>query len=174
MGGSGVGRTSGEYPTPVTQEQFNGFVNEARNFFEEQRTEMGAVRSMLAEGQATMAVLRNDSATYLKRSDDASSKINLLTQKEAIRADREQRESVRPATDLPAAKPTIWDRLKDDLLSKILGVVALAIVIIGYHQLALFMTAHPSISPSGEGFTDPAKHDHPRESFPVSAPSSKP
>jgi hypothetical protein len=174
MGGSGVGRTSGEYPVPVTQEQFNGFVNEARNFFEEQRTEMGAVRSMLAEGQATMAVLRSDSATFLKRSDDASSKINLLTQKEAIRADREQREPASPATGLPAARPTVWERLKDDLLSKILGVVALAIVILGYHQLALFMTAHPSISPSGEGFTEPAKHDHSHESFPVSAPSAKP
>lgn len=169
-----AGRQSGEYPVPVTQEQFGGFYDEFRNYTKEAREWMATVNRQLADGQATMAVLRADSATYLKRSDEHSSKINLLTQKEGIRLDREKREEVRHPNGLPALKPTIWERLKDNLLEKALGVVALAVLMIGYHEVAMFMIAHPSLAPSGEGFSAPRQeHERGREpvqSLPMSAP----
>jgi hypothetical protein len=163
------GRSSGEYPVPVTQEQFTGFVDECRGFFAEQRTEMTAVRTMLSEGQSTMAVLRSDSASFVRRSDEASSKINLLVQKEAVRADREKRNETEAARGDHPATLAFWDKLKEDLLGKIIGLIAIAILMVAYHELATFMAAHPSIAPNGDGFAEP-KHDRGRDTAPASFP----
>lgn len=176
---SPAGRQSGEYPVPVTQEQFGGFTEEFRGFAKDVKGWMAEVNRQLSDGQATMAVLRQDSASYVKRSDEASSKINLLTQKEAVRADRERQAERRipsSAFGTPVPKPTVWEKFKEDLINNIIKLVALAVIVVGYHEVAVFMAAHPSITPDGEGFTAP-KHDRGREpiqTIPASAPISAP
>lgn len=186
MGGSGVGRTSGEYIVPVTQATFDGFAGEVRTFISEQREDNNVIRSLLSDGAATMAVLRSDSATFLKRSDEASSKIRLLAEREAVRADREKRAETRqqPAFTTPSAPPPpppeqsgFWADAWLDLRKKAIGLVALGALLIAYDQVRIFIINHPSIAADGEGFTNAQKHEHDRGREPVvplPAPASIP
>jgi hypothetical protein len=177
MGGSGSARSSGEYPVPVTQEQFNGFVEEARGFFTEQRTEMASVRSMLSDGQATMAVLRRDTAEYRTKSDEASSKIRLLIQNEAVRTDREKRAETVPLPSL-ASKPTFSDLIKDKFMSALAMVVVAVVMATGWTLLRGYVIDHPNVP--GEENPPPAKHEHHGDrdvvpaGIPASSPASKP
>lgn len=171
---SPAGRTSGEWAAPVTQGEFSGFATEVRGFMAEQRTQNGVIMSMLAEGQSTMAVLRRDTAEYKNRSDEASSKIRLLAQSEAVRVDREKREETQALPVALPPKPTFWELIKD----KLLGYAVLAACLIIYDVGRQWVIAHPALSPDGEGFSIPKKeHERGREpvqAAPVGIPANAP
>jgi hypothetical protein len=156
MGGSGTGRASGEWSAPVSQEQFNGFVDEFRSYTRDAREWMGTVNRQLSDGQTTMAVLRNDSATYLKHADEASSKIRLLTIAESVRTDREKREETVALPALPP-KQTFTDLLKDKFLSALAMVVVAVCMATGWTLLRSYVAEHPNVP--GEEAPVPAKHD---------------
>jgi hypothetical protein len=174
MAGSGANRSSGEWAAPVTQGQFDGFAGEVRTFMGEQRTQNGVIMSMLGEGQSTMAVLRRDTAEYRTKSDEASSKIRLLTQNEAIRADREKRDETVALPALPPPKPTFWQNATDELSKKFISALAVVILIVAYQELRSFVIAHPSLTGDGEGFTSPLKDHHGNRELPQAVPVSAP
>ena len=172
---SPAGRTSGEYPLPVSQEQFDGFATEVRGFMGEQRSQNSVIMSMLSEGQATMAVLRRDTGEYKKRSDEASSKIRLLIQSDAIRKDREEQGAIRPVPPAPPPKLTFWQDAFDELRKKAVSVAAVIILVIAYDQLQKFFAAHPALAADGDGISLPVKEHHgDRAAVPASTPSPSP
>jgi hypothetical protein len=154
---SPAGRTSGEW---AAQGEFSGFATEVRGFMAEQRTQNGVIMSMLAEGQSTMAVLRRDTAEYKNRSDEASSKIRLLAQSEAVRVDRERREETQTLPALPPPKPTFWQDAVDELRKKAISVIAVVALYICYDQLQKFMAFHPAAGIDGDGISLPSKDEH--------------
>jgi hypothetical protein len=176
---------SGEYPVPVTQEQFNGFVAEFRAYTQDAREWMASVNKQLSEGEATMAVLRSDSAEFRKRSDDQSSKINLLIVNDKVRAASEDRKdeearldaamhAATPSAPAPVPpKPGFWSEAWDDLRKKAIGLIALALLLIIYDQFRIFVIAHPALTSDGEGFKS-APHHGERSDYPQPAPTSNP
>jgi hypothetical protein len=177
---SPAGRQSGEYAAPVTQEQFSGFVNEFHIYTQEARSWMESVNSQLSEGQSRMAVLQSDSTEYRKRSDEASSKINLLITKEEVRskmdAERHRQESQNETVALPAVpvtKPTFVDEIKDKFISALAMVVVAVVMATGWTLLRDYVVTHPNLP--GDESSAPAHHEHERGREPINAiPASAP
>lgn len=124
-----MGRQSGEYVLPVSQEAFNSFVGEFRGFVTrtDQRLESGDDRMRAME--STIAVISTKTDLFTKRSDEQSSKINLLAIKEANRATLE---TVKDANDKALEKAherdTKWMRIvKEKALSVIVGLLTAGI-----------------------------------------------
>jgi hypothetical protein len=173
---SPAGRSSGEYPIPVTQEQFGGFVAEFRAFREENNDWMSQVNRSLSNGEATMAVLRNDTAEFRRRSDDQSSKINLLIQNDKVRAAIDKRDETVEITTVPP-KQTFTDMIKDKFLSALAMVVVAVCMATGWTLLRGYVAEHPNLP--GDETSSPVHREHERgrdpsqlQAIPASAPAS--